>query len=301
MNANEKVVQLDSSAHGGAPLVAAHPKCLGALLVSAGKISSGDAERIMALQRREGLRFGEAALRLSLISERDLVSTLHKQYDLPTLSRGIDRLGDELIAALAPYHRRTEELRSLRTQLLIRWFRRPSAEQQVLAIVSPEAGEGRSYVAANLAVLFSQLGERTLLIDGDLRRPRQHEIFNRPDRIGLSTVLAGRADATVAQAIPGIQNLVLLPAGAPPPNPLELLSRPVFPALLKTYARDFDVILVDTPPALEYSDAQTIGFRAGSAMVLAHRGHTEVANVHRVMRQLGDGGTRVIGTVLNEF
>lgn len=297
MNAHEKIMHFERPDRHAA----VNPGNLGAILVDAGKMSHSDAERTMELQQREGWRFGEAALRLDLISESDLVSALHRQYDLPQCQPGSGGIGEELVAAYQPYHRRTEELRALRAQLLIRWFRRPDSTRQVLAVISPGNGEGRSYVAANLALLFAQLGERTLLIDADLRHPRQHRLFDVPDRIGLSAVLAGRAGPEVAVAIPGFRNLVLLPAGAPPPNPLELLSRQLLPALLDDYQADFDVILVDTPPALQYSDAQTIGYRAGSAIVLARQNHTRLDDTGAVVRALGDCGTRVVGTVLNDF
>jgi chain length determinant protein tyrosine kinase EpsG len=280
-------------------VMTAADQSLGTLLIESGKLSRADADRVMELQRREGWRFGEAALRLGLIDETDLACALHAQYDVPMLLPENGQFSPELVAAYDPYHRRTEELRALRTQLLIRWYQRPSVDNHMLAVVSPGSGDGRSYVAANLAVLFAQLGERTLLIDADLRTPRQHKIFHVPDRVGLSSVLAGRARADAAVAIPGLSNLMLLPAGAPPPNPLELLSRPVLPALLKEYANDFDVILLDTPPAQRYSDAQTIGYRAGNAMVLARKDHTRAADAARVVRDLDDGGTRVVGTVLN--
>lgn len=272
---------------------------LGSILIDEGKISPAEAEQIMAVQQREGWRFGEAAMRLSLISEQDLTLALHKQYDMPMLTPDNDGVCEELVAAYHPHHQLTEELRSLRTQLLIHWFRRSTTEQNILAIVSPGSGEGRSYVAANLAILFSQLGERTLLIDADLRNPRQHRIFNINDHIGLSAVLSGRAGPDAATAIPGIHNLMVLPAGAPPPNPLELLSRQLLPDLLMEYLSDFDVILVDTPPALPYSDAQTVSFRAGNAIVLARKDLTLVADAKRVVRELGNNGTRVVGTVIN--
>jgi protein-tyrosine kinase len=270
-----------------------HARSIGAILVASGKISAEDAERVMDLQRSEGWRFGEAALRLRLISQTDLNHALHKQYGLPLMLpvKGT-RLSRELVAAYHPVHERTEELRALRTQLLIRWFRQPTVEQQVLAIVSPGRGEGRSYVAANLAALFAQMGERTLLIDADLRNPRQHAIFKLPDRVGLSSVLGGRAGANAIVPVPGFNNLALLPAGAPPPNPLELL---------KTCLADFDVILVDTPPALLYSDAQAVGFRAGSAIVLTRKDHTRLSDANRVVHSLADAGTRVVGSVINAY
>lgn len=294
MTTIDNVTQVEHHAPGG-------PDSIGAILVASGKMNARDTLRVMELQQREGWRFGEAALRLRLISERDLVSALNKQYDLPELLPDNDGASAELVTAYQQFHPRTEELRALRTQLLIRWFKRPETHQHVLAVVSPGSGEGRSYVAANLAVLFSQLGERTLLIDADLRNPRQHRIFNVPDRIGLAAVLAGRAGLDAAVAIPGFHNLMLLPAGAPPPNPLELLSRPALPTVFSSYLADFDVILVDTAPALTYSDAQAVAFRAGSAIVLARKDQTRLADTHRVVRELGNSGTRVVGTVINSY
>src|SRR5213592_2290785 len=174
----------------------------------------------MQLQQTNGLRFGEAALRLGLITEDDLRCAVAKQYDLPHLLPGNESISKELVVAYEPFHPRAEELRALRTQLLMRWSK-AGVRHRVLAIVSPGPGEGRSYVAANLAAGFSQLGERTLLIDADLRAPRQHRIFDVPDRIGLSAILSGRADRSAVVPVPQFSTLSLLPAGAPPPNPQE--------------------------------------------------------------------------------
>jgi receptor protein-tyrosine kinase len=156
-------------------------------------------------------------------------------------------------------------------------------------------------VAANLAVAFSQLGERTLLIDADLRNPRQHRIFNVPDRVGLSAVLSGRADPGAVVPVPEFGALSLLPAGACPPNPQELLLRPALAVLLDEFRTEFDVILFDTPPAKLYADAQSLAFRAGSAMVLARKDRTGFADTATVIRELSNSGARVIGTVFNAF
>jgi len=246
------------------------------------------------------LRFGEAALRLGLITADDLRCAVAKQYDLPHLLPGNESISSELVVAYEPFHPRAEELRALRTQLLMRWSN-TKVGHRVLAIVSPGSGEGRSYVAANLAVVFSQLGERTLLIDADLRTPRQHRIFNVPDRIGLSAVLSGRADRSAITQILEFGRLSLLPAGAPPPNPQELLSRPSLGVLLQEMWTEFDIILIDTPPAKLYADAQSVTFRAGSAMMLARKDHTRLADTASVIRELSDTGARIVGTVFNAF
>jgi len=296
MEAQENVVPIE----GTGRVIARQDGRLGGILAEEGKLGAGDIERVLELQRVAGLRFGEAALRLGLIAADDLRCAVAKQYGFPYLPSGDGGISSELVVAYEPFHPRAEELRALRTQLLIRWSN-AGIRRRMLAIVSPGSGEGRSYVAANLAVVFSQLGERTLLIDADLRAPRQHRIFNVPDRIGLSAVLSGRADRGAVVPIPECGTLSLLPAGALPPNPQELLLRPAFAALLQELGSELDLIIFDTPPAKLYADAQSLAFRAGSAIVLARKDHTRLADTTSVIRELNDTGARIVGTVFNAF
>ncbi|MCI3952986.1 MAG: epsG [Burkholderiales bacterium] len=295
MNAQENVVTLDSTARVVGP-----ERNIGSILIEEGKLTESDTRRIVDLQRAEGLRFGEAAIWLGLISDQDLQLALARQYDFPQLPSGDATVSPELVAAYAPFHRRVEELRALRTQLLIRWFN-STHQRRVLAIVSPETGEGRTYVSANLAIVFSQLGERTLLIDADLRSPRQHRLFNVPDRVGLSTVLSGRVDYSAIVPVPGFAGLSLLPAGAPPPNPQELLSRAVLPRFLQEMQSKFDVILIDTPPAKLYADAQSVTYHAGGAVVLARKNHTRLVDTKNVIRDMNDTGAQIVGAIMNSF
>src|SRR5229473_1599161 len=296
MSAQENVLPIEGSSR----VIARQDGKLGSILVEVGKLAPGDIERVLERQRIEEIRFGEAALRLGLITADDLRWAVAKQYDFPHMLPGNERISRELVVAYEPFDPRAEELRALRTQLLIRWSK-AGVRHRVLAVVSPGSREGRSYVAANLAVVFSQLGERTLLIDADLRTPRQHRIFNIPDRIGLSAVLSGRADRGAVVPLPAFGTLSLLPAGACPPNPQELLLRPSFTALLDELRIDFDVILFDTPPAKLYADAQSLAFRAGSVMLLARKDHTRLADATSVIRGLSDTGARIVGTVFNAF
>lgn len=295
MNLQENVLTLDATAHVVGP-----ERNIGSILIEEGKLSEADTRRVVDLQRAEGLRFGEAAIWLGLITEDDLHLALARQNDFSQLPPSDATVSTELVAAYARFHRRVEELRALRTQLLIRWFN-STHQRRVLAIVSPSTREGRTYVAANLAVVFSQLGERTLLIDGDLRSPRQHQLFNVSDRVGLSTVLAGRADHSAVVPVPGFAGLSLLPAGAPPPNPQELLSRAALARLLQELQTKFDVILIDTPPAKLYADAQSVTYHAGGAVVLARKNHTRVADTASVIRDLNDTGAQIVGTIFNVF
>ena len=273
---------------------------IGSILAEEGRLDAADIQRVMQLQHMEGLRFGDAALRLGLINIDDLHGAIAKQYNLPHLLPGNDSFSDELVIAQDPFNPRAEELRGLRTQLLIRWSR-AGVKHRVLAIVSPGAGEGRSYVAANLAVAFSQLGERTLLIDADLRNPRQHQIFNVSDRVGLSAVLSGRVGRGAVAPVPEFGALSLLPAGARPPNPQELLAGLGLGVLLHELRTEFDVILIDTAPARAYADAQAVAFRAGNALVVARKDTTRLADTKTVIRELGDMGAHIVGTVFNSF
>src|SRR6267378_3003494 len=296
MSAHENVLPIEGSGH----VIARQDGRLGSILMEEGKLGAMDIERVLELQRVEGFRFGETALRVGLITEDDLRCAVAKQYGLPHLLPGKENISSELVVAYEPFHPRAEELRALRTQLLIRWSN-AGVRHRMLALISPGSDEGRSYVAANLAVAFSQLGERTLLIDADLRNPRQHRIFNVPDRVGLSAVLSGRADRGAVVPVPQFGTLSLLPAGAPPPNPQELLSRRALAGLLQELRTEFDVILVDTPPATRYADAQAVAYQAGSAMVLARKDHTRLADTAGVVQQLSNTGARIVGTVLNAF
>src|SRR5579862_7563324 len=220
MNAPEKIVAFESPRPGAAAVIRSE-RLIGAILVDDGKLAAGEVTRVLEQQRVEGVRFGEAAVMLGLITDNDVRFALAKQYDFPHLVPDADAKGlqpsPELFAAFAPFHPRTEELRALRTQLLIRWYN-PDAGRNALVITSPETGEGRSYVAANLAIVFSQLGARTLLVDADLRKPRQAQIFGLPSGHGLSTMLAGRSEHKATFPVAGFARLSVLPAGPLPPN-----------------------------------------------------------------------------------
>jgi len=277
---------------------------IGQILVDDGKLEASEVEQVLLVAKARKLRFGEAAIRLGLVTETELRMALSKQFDFPVLLPGSHgeegQPSRELVAAFAPFHPRTEEIRALRTQLLIRWYRR-DAGQNALVVASPHGGEGRSYLAANLAVVFSQLGARTLLVDADMRKPRQHKIFGLPGGHGLSALLSGRAEQTAIFPVPGLNRLSVLPAGALPPNPQELLSRLTFTTLVKDMQSLYDVVIIDTPPAEKYADTQAIAFRAGNALVVARKDHTPVNATSRVVRELAGTGARVVGTVINQY
>jgi chain length determinant protein tyrosine kinase EpsG len=270
---------------------------MGALLLDAGKISSSDAERIIILQKQEGMHFGDAAKALGLINDDDIQKALSHQFDFPFLAASEEHFSRELVAAYQPFSAQVEALRAVRGQLMLRWF---IDVHKTLAVVSPSREEGRSHMAANLAIVFSQLGERTLLIDADLRHSRQHALFKLQSVYGLSDVLAGRADLSVVTRIPAFRDLSILSAGTMPPNPGELISRGLANCIQQLQTQ-FDVILVDTPSAEQGIDAQIIASKCGGALLVARQHKTRLNDLQLLKESLQDTGSQCLGVVLTDF
>jgi receptor protein-tyrosine kinase len=277
-------------------------RTLGAILVDSGQLTAEEAERVLVYQRTHNLRFGEAAVRLGLISEAEVQFALSRQFAYAYLRKipgEAGGLSDEIVAAYQPFSSRVEQLRAIRSQLMLRWFDR-AEERQVLTIVGAERGEGRTYLAANLAVVFAQLGERTLLIDADMRMPRQHLLFSLENRTGFSTMLAGRLREEAIVRIPDLAGLSVLPAGPTPPNPLELLNRLNFEEFMIGVRGLYDVVIVDTPAMTVGEDAAMIAVKTGAALAIARNGSTRVAAFTDLVQGLMDAGVAVVGSVLNE-
>jgi len=270
---------------------------IGRMLVESGRLGQDDVQRILDYQTRAGLPFGEAGVALGLLGDDDVHRVLAAQFGHSALAAD-SGLAPELVAATDPDSEAVEHLRALRSQLMLRWFENDE-RQAALAVVSPGAGEGRSWIAANLAILFSQLGKRTILIDADLRRPRQHQLFGLPGRIGLSAMLAGRAGWDAVSEVKAIPGLWLLPAGAVPPNPQELLARPGFARLITALRSSYEVILVDTPAAESCADAGTVAARAGAALMVACRDRSSVPRLASLSEDLRQFGITIVGAVLN--
>jgi protein-tyrosine kinase len=272
---------------------------IGAILIDSGRLSPESAERILKLQKEEGLRFGDAAVKLGLLTIEDIQQALSYQYDYPYLNPGDLRVSDEVIAAFKPFNKVVEQLRVLRSQLMLRWYDAALGDK-VLAVVGPGRKDGRSFTAANLAVVFSQLGERTLLIDGDLRNPRQHQLFRLSDKVGLSSVLSDRVHISESIVrLDGLRDLSVLPAGPIPPNPQELLSRGMFNSLVGLAAEQYDVVIVDTSAAGESADALTIASRCQGAVMVARKDVSSAKQLQRSALALQQSGVRVVGSVLN--
>lgn len=284
----------------GVPAAASNDRSIGVMLIDAGKINAEDTERVLRYSRERSMLFGDAAIALRLVTENDIQQVLARQFDYAYLQPGQSNVSPEVIAAWSPFSPQVEGLRALRSQLLLRWFT-GSPDQKMLAVVSAARGDGRTHVAANLAVVFSQMGERTLLVDADLRNPRQHELFSVGNGAGVSTMLAQRTGLESIHRVPGFVDLSVLAAGPTPPNPSELLGRSAFGALCESLAAQYDVVVVDSPAAILGSDFQLVSNRAKGALVVARKNHTPMDVCRALAEEARAAGATVVGSVLNEY
>jgi len=275
-------------------------RSIGDILAELRDLSVEQVERVLAHQRETGVRFGEAAVALGLASKEDVLFALSQQFHYPYTPEEKRTDNPELVTLNEPFGARAEHFRALRSQLMMRLFVE-GEPRQALAIISPDAGDGKTYCAANLAVTLAQLGGRTLLVDADMRGPRVHEVFRVSNRAGLSGILSGRSDKGVIQQVPGVSSLFILPVGITPPNPLELVERPAFGLLMRELASKFDYVVVDTPAAVYGADAAVIAARCGTALVIARKDSSRVGMLQDLVGRFAGSPAKLAGVVVNEF
>jgi protein-tyrosine kinase len=272
-------------------------KTIGSLLLEAGKIRAEDADRIIKAQKQYDLKFGDAAVKLGLITQEDIKHVVSQQFDYESLSSDDHSIDKSVIAAFQSFGNNVEALRGLRSQLSLRWF----TDNKLLVIAPVQKAEGASYIAANLAVLFSQLGQKTLLIDANMRHPSQSKLFKLKNKSGLSDVLADRVGLEVIETHSKLTNLSLMSSGTIPPNPLELLGKAKIKSVLDQLKSQYDVILLDTPAILEHCDAQTLSAVCHGTMLVAKRDSTLVSAIERAKQSIIVAGAEPVGIVLNDF
>jgi capsular exopolysaccharide synthesis family protein len=177
---------------------------------------------------------------------------------------------------------------------------------RVIVTTSPGMKEGKSTVSTNLAIALTELGRRVLLIDADLRRPRLHTILNVENEWGLSSILgSGHAiddylldDLSRATKI---ENLRVLPSGPPASNVNALLYSRRLRALIERVKREFDTVLIDSPPLIHFADARVLSKAADGVILVLRAGATNQASALEAHELLTEDGTRIIGTVLNDW
>lgn len=273
---------------------------IGDLIRDARNLSAAEVEKVLSYQRQHGVRFGEAAVALGLASPEDVLNALAQQFHYPLANAERRVASPELVTLAQPFSIQAEAVRAVRSQVTMRW-NKSDAPRQALAVISPSSGDGKTYFAANLAVSLAQLGGRTLLVDADLRGPRQHEVFKVSNAAGLSSLLSGRAESQVIQAVDGVPGLFVLPCGAIPPNPLELIERPAFGLLVRELASKFDHVIIDTAAASLGADACVVAAKCGAALLLTRKHENKVAEVQELVAALAGSPVQMVGAVVNEF
>ncbi|MBT9500178.1 MAG: polysaccharide biosynthesis tyrosine autokinase [Burkholderiaceae bacterium] len=278
----------------------AQGRSIGAIISETRNLSAEQVERILTHQRSHGVRFGEAAVALGYASTDDVLFALAQQFHYPYAAEEQRKASPELVTLNQPFSVQAEAFRATRSQIIMRVWSEPDA-RRALAVISPEPGDGKTFFAANLAVALAQLGGRTLLVDADMRGPRQHEVFNIENNAGLSGILSGRAESNVIQQISGVPSLFVMPVGPKPPNPVELVERPAFGLLLRELCSKFDHVVVDTPAGTYGADASVIAARCGAALLVARRDSSRVSLLQELVLSLSSGPVRLAGVVMNEY
>lgn len=258
-----------------------------------------------------GLMLGGSAVGLAELTDKSFRSPAEIRRRLglpivgfvPQLRTGVPtdplapKVDPSLVAAVRPKSAEAEAFRGVRTQL---YFSTQGRGHQVIQVTSPTPGDGKSTLAANLAISIAQSGKRVVLVDADFRKPRVHKLFNLPaGEVGLAGVIDGVADMPTAVRPSGVANLDILPCGPRPENPAELLTSPRFQELLAELKAAYAFVVIDTPPLLAVSDPAAVAPRVdGVLMVFRMTGRARPA-AERAREQLSALGANVLGVVVN--
>jgi capsular exopolysaccharide synthesis family protein len=290
-----------------------------AALISSYRLSPSAIDRINESMRDSGLSFTDSALRLELVTQDDVDAAaellrragpeekaglvevaLHKlssQRQLVVRKGDKVKPGPQLVLARDSYNPRSETIRSLRTELLLR---NTTGRAHIVCVVSPSAREGRSQLSAELAVAFAQLGRRTLLVDADMRKPQQHVLFPAGNELGLGDSLT-RGENPYLYRVEGLPQMALLTAGTIPSNPLELISSGRFERLLSDWRNNNEFVVIDTPPVTSYADALAIATLAGRVLMVTRAVHTSYTDTREMLRRLATTRAEILGAVISYF
>lgn len=206
-------------------------------------------------------------------------------------------MSQSLVTISNPRSPIAEAYRTLRTNLE---FSNLDRSLRALLVTSPGPDEGKSTTLANLAVTIAQGGKRVILVDADLRRPSQHQIFNLKNSVGLSDMV--RDDALLANPPlqdTGVPNLQVLTSGPLPPNPAEILGSKRMSDILAALLSRADMVLLDAPPVIAVTDAAVLSAKVDGVLLVIRAGKTKRENAKKAQQQLEKINARIIGVVLN--
>jgi capsular exopolysaccharide synthesis family protein len=233
-------------------------------------------------------------LGLPIVGHIPYLASLGGRSQLPVPDGAI--LDPLLYAFHKPRSSEAEAFRGVRTAL---YFSTHGERHQVIQITSPDGGDGKTTIAANLAISMAQSGQKTVLIDADFRKPRQQRIFGISSGIGLAGVLEGQAEVADEIRSTNIPGLSILPCGFPPPNPAELLTGPRLNELLNVLRDRYDFILIDTPPILAVTDPCVVAPRVDGVLLVIRLSSKARPHAERAREILATLGARVLGVLVN--
>ncbi len=229
-----------------------------------------------------------------------LIPAIHAE-ELRRRRNGIDeveQIASTLVTRFAPRSPISEAYRALRTNIQ---FLRIDEPLKTLVISSPGPSEGKSTTVANLAITTAVAGARTLLVDADLRRPVVHSLFGLDREPGMINMLVEKLPLDSVIRPSGIENLSILPAGAIPPNPSELLGSQKMRDLVKVLAGRFDLVLFDSPPVITVTDTAVLGSQVEGVVLVALAHGTDRRAFARAQTLLANVKANVAGAVLNRI
>lgn len=216
---------------------------------------------------------------------------------IPSVHGWRDRGQTQVIARKAPNSPVSEAYRSLRTSLRFVGLDSPI---NVIHVTSPASKDGKTTTVANLGVVLAQVGDKVVIVDLDLRRPRVHTFFGLPNKVGFTSVVLGEAPLTSAlQEVPGVPGLLILSAGPTPNSPSELLSLPRAAAVVATLRDSGCTVVLDSPPLLPVSDALVVSIMADASVLVASAGLTKTTEILRALELLEQAHAPLVGIVLN--
>lgn len=209
---------------------------------------------------------------------------------------------NEIITFTSPKASASEIFRTLRTNVQ---FMTANSEHNSILFTSTQAGDGKSWIAANLAITFAQAGKKVILVDTDMRRGRQHNIFELANNKGLSNYLIlsvkDSQDALAEYIQPTlIDNLYVITAGVVPPNPSELLTSSKMINLIKTLEQMADIVIFDSTPSTMVTDALAISRYVGSTLIVATHKKTKMEVLKQIKKNIENVGGKVSGVILNK-
>lgn len=209
-----------------------------------------------------------------------------------------DGKGRDLVFHRMPRSTVAECWRAIRTNLL---FMSPEAPFRTMLVTSSGPQEGKSTTCINLGVALAQSGNRVLLLDTDMRRPRLHKAFGVANDVGISSLVVGEGSLETAIKSTEVPGLFLLPCGPIPPNPAELLHTQAFKELLRSAAGKFDRIILDSPPLNAVADSAVLATQVNGVVMVVKAGRTNREQARRAVRTLQDVQARIFGAVLNDI